>query len=132
MCQRKIITEKKEWTVPLLNGCACPMIKEFHHVHETDPVAIQNKPPRRVYSLPNYCYDIHTTIPIEDVPDHHIVFRNCICKHFTGLCMVLPPLLYQMNEEEIISEIDDNFEDEYDDDDDNFNTPGGNMGIRPL
>lgn len=134
MCQRKIITDKNEWTVPLFNGCVCPMVKEFHHINPD--VASTGATPRasrflKKYSLPEGCYDIHTTIPIPNVSDHHVVFRNCDCLHASGQCMNLPPLLYVPTDEQLeeFGECDHD-EPEDDDEDDPFR-PGGNMGVRP-
>lgn len=101
-----------ETIVPLMNGCACPMIKEFRHVHSESK--------RKEYSLPAGCFDIHTKIPA-GIDGHHVVFRNCICNHPSGLCTKLPPLMFPLTEEQVASFEND---DEDEDDDSDF----GNWG----
>lgn len=79
---------------------------------------------KRVYSLPNHCFDIHTEIRDPNVHDHHVGFRNCVCSHPSGLCMVLPPLLnfYTSDEELDLAGLDD--------DDDEDQDHDGSVGIR--
>lgn len=131
MCQRKITYKDQEHVVPLMNGCKCPMIKEFRHIGVDiissipEEVFEKRNLPRKEYCLPEGCFDMHSSIPIVDAPGHHVVFRQCVCFHPSGLCMKLPPLLYQPeNNVEVY--------DEYDEDDEDDNSCGGNMGIRPM
>lgn len=113
MCQRKIISKGKYWIVPVMRGCTCPKISE---IHDTDAIAAAQKftPKQSAASRAaamHFCYDMHTQLAAAE--GHHVVFRHCVCQHFTGLCMKLPPLLYIPEEDgEYVLPEDDDDEDQ--------------------
>lgn len=133
MCKRKIIRTNpdSESVVPLLNGCECPMIKEFRHIHPQDNSPEGSKvnlniKKRREYSMPPGCYDMHTQIE-SGVPGHQIIFRHCECFHPSEVCMNLAPLLYYSEPAFDLASLEENEDDE----DENPNDFDGGMGLRP-
>lgn len=88
MCQRKIIGKGVFKIVPVLNGCACPTIKEIRDIDTT---------PRKKYSLPNYCFDMFTDI-IGNEQGDRMFFRHCVCRYPAGVCGRLP--LFEADDED--------------------------------
>lgn len=115
MCQRKIIGEGTFRIVPLMKGCDCPKIVEVRDADLTPELKLTpiERAAFRATKM-NYCYDMHTSMVA--APGMHIIFRHCVCHHFSGMCMKLPPLL-----------VPDFFADQKEDDDENDEP---NWGVR--
>lgn len=127
MCQRKIIRLGKPneiTTVPLLNGCNCPMIKEFRTIAAPDMVpkvaSIEStratKNIRTKYSLPHMCFDMLTELKVDGA---NIKFRHCECANEIMVCSKLPPLFSPHKTQE----------DEQDDDDFDWGIGPGDVPV---